>query len=77
MEALRAYDSFYRANYPYSATKRETFAVVGGWGLYIFENEWADSPRSENIVFTLADAEPYYSVRRLPSGKLICKVIIT
>lgn len=77
MDALRAYDRFYRANYPYSATERETFAVVGGWGLYIFGNEWAGSPVAENVVFTLADSEPYFSVRRLPSGELKCKAIIT
>jgi hypothetical protein len=77
LEAIQGYDSFYRANYPYSATKRPAFAVVGGWGLYIYENEWADYPEAENIAFTLAEAEPYYSVRCLPSGKLVCKAIIT
>lgn len=77
INAVREYDDFYRANYPYSATDRDVYAVVGGWGLYVYENEWADHPESENIAFTLADAEPYYSVRRRSDGELILKTIIT
>ena len=63
--------------YPFSATDRDVYAVVGGWGISIYEGEWEDHPESEHIAFTLANAEPYYSVRRLSNGHLVTKAIIT
>lgn len=77
IEAVQEYDNFYRNTYPFSATDRDVYAVVGGWGLYIYEGEWANYPKSEHIAFSLADAEPYYSIRRLPTGELVSQAIVT
>lgn len=77
LNAIKEYDNFYRSNYPFEATNRDVFAIVGGWGFYIYEDEWTDHPESEPIAFTLADSEPFYSMRRIPNGQLVAKAIIT
>jgi hypothetical protein len=77
MKAWEDDEAFYTDNQPFRASRREVFAVVGGWGLYLYEGEWAEYPNSHSVLFTLAGGEPHYSVRRAPSGELVLKELIT
>lgn len=77
MDAWGEYETFYRENEPFRATEREVYAVVGGWGLYLREGEWAELPKSLSVVFTLAGGEPHYSVRLTSEGEFVLKELIT
>jgi len=73
---LRAYTEFSSAQDPLRNTD-DLYAVAGGWGLFVYENEWAKYPQSRPLLFTLKDAEPWLSIRISGSGQLVAKTIIT
>lgn len=77
MRAIRDYDAKYIANPVMNQTDRDVFVVVGGWGIYLRENEWGDHANSSPVAFTFAESEPYYSIRLDSNDKLVCKSLIT
>jgi hypothetical protein len=73
---LRAYREFYESHDPLRNTE-DLFAVVGGWGYSVYEDEWAAFPGSEPLLFTVKDAEPWLSIRVTSQRDVIAKTIIT
>jgi hypothetical protein len=73
---LRAYTEFYSAHDPLQ-NKNDLYAVAGGWGFFVYADEWANYPQSRPVLFTLKDSEPWLSIRMTSQGQLVAQTIIT